>query len=551
MSQAVAHQPRENLDRQSVPGLLAAVSRRHPDAPALIHGERVYSFAQLDQAARRAATALAELGIGPGDRVALWLPNVPAWPILYLACCHLGAIAVAVNTRFRSVEVADIVSRSGAKLLACWPGFKQIDFLAILAEIDPAALAGLQTVITWDEPSAALPPSIERLQVVPFERLLERPALEHSAATPDSPCNIFTTSGTTRAPKFVLHRQGAIAAHNARVAQAFGFNATDTRQLLMLPFCGVFGFNQALSTWAAGAPLHLMEIFDVERALQQIERLRITQLFGSDEMMDRLLTAQLAARPGREVAFPSVRWAGFAGFNTALSDIVARADRHGLKLAGLYGMSEIQALFARQKIEAPVAERAEGGGWPVSPLTRVRVRDPETGKLLGHGQPGEIEVSGPSVMVGYFNDKDATAQAMRADGFLKTGDLGLTHPDGRFTFLTRMGDVLRLAGFLVSPLEIETHLQGHATVEAAQVVALTRAEGVRAVAFVVLRPGASFDQDALLAHCRAGLANYKVPLAVFAVEDFPRTPSANGAKIQRNRLREMAAERLTAGRLAG
>lgn len=548
MSQATIHQPRESLDRQSVPGLLAAVSRRNPDAPALIHGERVYSFAQLDEAARRAATALSELGIGPGDRVALWLPNVPAWPILYLACCHLGAIAVAVNTRFRSVEVADIVSRSGARLLACWPGFKQIDFLAILAEIDPAALAGLQTVVTWNAPgeeaATNLPPSIERLNVVPFDRLLERPALEHSRAAPEAPCNIFTTSGTTKAPKFVLHRQGAIAAHNARVAQAFGFDGRDTRQLLMLPFCGVFGFNQALTTWAAGAPLHLMEIFDVERALAQIERHRITQLFGSDEMMDRLLAAQLAAHPGREVAFPSVRWAGFAGFNTALADIVARADRHGLKLAGLYGMSEIQALFARQRIEAPVAERAEGGGWPVSPLTRVRIRDPETGKLLGHGQPGEIEVSGPSVMVGYFNDREATNQAMLADGFLKTGDLGLTHGDGRFTFLTRMGDVLRLAGFLVSPLEIETHLQGHDTVEAAQVVALTRTEGVRAVAFVVLRPGASFDQDALLAHCRAGLANYKVPLAVFAVEDFPRTPSANGAKIQRNRLREMAAERL-------
>ncbi|MEO8560012.1 MAG: AMP-binding protein, partial [Rhodospirillales bacterium] len=234
-----ANDAQHSLDRQTIPGLLASVAQRQPTAPALIHGERVYSFAELDDAARRAATALSELGIGPGDRVALWLPNVPAWPILYLACCHLGAIAVAVNTRFRSVEVADIVARSGAKLLACWPGFKQIDFLSILAEIDPAALAGLQTVVVWGDTPSTLPPSIARLKVVPFERLLARPPSERSRAAADAPCNIFTTSGTTKAPKFVLHRQGAIAAHNARVARSFGFNANDTRQLLMLPFCGV------------------------------------------------------------------------------------------------------------------------------------------------------------------------------------------------------------------------------------------------------------------------------------------------------------------------
>jgi fatty-acyl-CoA synthase len=540
MSQAATDPAYQTPDRQTVPGLLASVARRAPNAPALIAGEQVISYAELELQARRVATALSELGIGPGDRVALWLPNVAAWPILYLACCHLGAIAVAVNTRFRSVEVADIVSRSGAKLLACWPDFKQIDFLSILAEIDPAALAGLQTVVVWGDAPPTLPPSIARLRLVPYERLRQRPPLERSHAAPDALCNIFTTSGTTRAPKFVLHRQGAIAAHNARVAQAFGFNAGDTRQLLMLPFCGVFGFNQTMTTWAAGAPLVLMELFETERALALIEQHRITQLFGSDEMMDRLLAAQ----PGSDIAFPTVKWCGYAGFNTSLNDIVARADRRALKLCGLYGMSEIQALFSRQKITASVEERSEPGGWPVSPLTRVRIRDPETGKLLGHGQPGEIEVSGPSVMVGYFNNAQATAETVLADGFLRTGDLGLTHGDGRFTFLTRMGDVLRLAGFLVSPLEIESHLQGHATVEAAQVVALARPEGVRAVAFVVLKPGAAFDQGILIAHCKAGLANYKVPAAVFAVEDFPRTPSANGAKIQRNKLRDMAAQRL-------
>lgn len=527
------------LQKMSIPSLLAPTLAARPDAPALIVGEDAISYRELDTLSRRAAQGLAELGVGPGDRVALWLPNVPAWPILQLACCHLGAIAVAVNTRFRSLEVADIVSRSGAKVLAMYPGFKQIDFLGILAGIDPAALQGLESVVIYGEATGEPPAALQRLRLVPYADLLEKPALAESRASGEAPCNMFTTSGTTKAPKFVLHRQGAIAAHVARVARAFGFHELGTCHIAMLPFCGVFGFDQTLAALAAGAPLVLMELFDARQAAELIRRHQVSHLFGSDEMMDRLL----AAVP-EPVAFPSVRWGGFAGFNTSLSDIVARADARGLKLCGLYGMSEVQALFSVQPATDPVAQRAEGGGFPISPFARVRVRDPETGALLSHGEQGELEIAGPSCMVGYYGNEEATRQTFTADGYVRTGDLGFTQEDGRFVFLTRMGDVLRIAGFLVSPLEIESHLQAHPSVEGAQVVAVARPEGMRAVAFVVLRPGAAFDPAALKAHCEGALANFKVPVGFFAVEDFPRTPSANGFKIQRNKLREMALERL-------
>src|SRR3982750_2230301 len=142
--------------------LLADVADATPDAPAFIHGERRLSFVELLDCAARAAQGLSDLGVGPGDRVALWLPNTPAYPILYFACARVGAIAVAVNTRYRAVEVADIVGRSGAKVLACAPGFRRIDFLSILAEVEPAALDKLAAiVVVGDEPSTA-PPAIER-----------------------------------------------------------------------------------------------------------------------------------------------------------------------------------------------------------------------------------------------------------------------------------------------------------------------------------------------------------------------------------------------------
>ena len=203
-------------------------------------------------------------------------------------------------------------------------------------------------------------------------------------------------------------------------------------------------------------------------------------------------------------------------------------------------MSEVQALYALQPLDAPVAQRKKGGGIPSSPLAHVRVRDPETGELLGTGRPGALECAGPSLMVGYYGNEKATAETITADGYVRTGDLAQLEADGSFTFLSRMGDVLRLSGFLVNPLEIETHIQKLPGIEGCQTIAVPRPDGVRAVAFVMLKPGAALDEAGTIAHCRRGLAGYKVPVRVFAIDDFPKTPSPNGFKIQRARLREMA-----------
>ena len=519
--------------------LVADIAEQTPDAPALIHGDRTVSFLELTEGARRCAQGLADLGIGPGDRVALWLPNVPAYPILYLACIRLGAIAVAVNTRYRAVEVADIVGRSGAKVLACAPGFRRIDFLSILADVEPVALDRLAAIVTVGDEPVSIPPAIERLRRVPFERLLTRPRLGVNHAKASAPCNIFTTSGTTSAPKFVLHRQGAIAGHAQQVARAFGLTAPDTLSLSILPLCGVYGFDQTMATLAAGRPCVLVESHEIEEIAHLIERHRPTTLFGSDDMYARLLDAVPGERP-----FPSVKWAGYAAFNAALDDIAETAERRGLLLCGLYGMSEVQALYAMQPIDSEVARRKKGGGIPTSPLAHVRVRDPETGGLLGIGQPGMLECAGPSLMVGYYGNESATADTMTADGYVRTGDLAELDGHGGFTFLSRMGDVLRLSGFLVNPLEIETHLQKLPGIAGCQAIAVPRPDGVRAIAFVILAAGATLDEAAALAHCRHGLANYKVPLRIFAIDDFPKTPSPNGFKIQRGRLRDMALERL-------
>ena len=236
---------------------------------------------------------------------------------------------------------------------------------------------------------------------------------------------------------------------------------------------------------------------------------------------------------------------GYAAFNPAQADIVERADARGLTLVGLYGISEIQALFSRQDERAPREERVLGGGRMLSPLARVRARDPESGRVLPHGESGELEFLAPSSrMVEYYGNPQATAEAITADGWYRSGDLGYTQADGRFVYLTRMGDSLRLSGFLVSPLEIEAAVQEVPGIAACQVVGAARGSQFRPVAFVILAPGATLDEAAVIAHVSAQLAKYKVPVRVFAVEAFPVTEGTNATKIQKHRLRELAEARL-------
>ena len=520
---------------------LTKMAELHGTKPALVLDGRRLGFAALDVMSRRVAGGLARLGIGRGDRVAFWLPNVPAYLVLFFACARLGAAAVAVNTRFRSSEVGDIVGRSGAKALVLWPDFHAIRFLEILAAVDPAALARIETVVLYGTAAGALPnlplPAARR---VAYGALAEVPPLEgEGAGGLDDGAAIFTTSGTTKAPKLVLHRQRSLLDHALKVAPGFGFDRPGTVLFQAVPYCGVFGFSQALAALAAGAPSHLMPAFEAEPAAELLRREAVTQTNGADDMFRRLLVATPEARP-----FPAMRAAGFAAFTSDPRVMVDEADARGLTLVGLYGMSEVQALLAHQPEAASPAARARPGGVCVDPATVVRARDPDTGAVLPPGQSGELEISGPSLMAGYDGNPEATAAAFTEDGFFRTGDLGFVDPAGGFVFETRMGDVLRLGGFLVSPAEIEAHLQAHPCVDTAQVVGVTTATGPRAAGFVTLKPGAGFDEAVLRDWCRASLAGFKVPVRIIRLDEFPATQSANGVKIQRARLRDMAAAAL-------
>jgi fatty-acyl-CoA synthase len=507
----------------TVPSLLAAA------AEGLVDRGRPLAYRALERESASLARGLRELGVREGDRVALWLPNVPAWLAVFAACCRLGAIAVSLNTRFKSAEIEDIVSRAACRALVYWPDFRGIDFAAILNACSPQSLRSLVTRISYGEGAI-------RGQSPNYSELIALPPLEDDASSPGAPCIVFTTSGTTKAPKFVLHDQKTVLRHGRDVAREFGFAAEGSKVLVTAPFCGVFGFCNAMGTIAAGKPLVATPAFQAEEAAVLVRRHGITHFNCTDDML-----AQMLAAVREEVAFPSVRFVGYAAFNPALADLPARAQARGLTIVGLYGSSELHALLARQSESATLEERGLAGGRLVAPEGRVEARDPESGERLLNGMPGELVFQVPSRMVGYFGNEDATREATTYDGWFRSGDLGYTMPDGRFVFLTRLGDAMRLSGGLVSPGEIEDRLLEHPQVEAAQVVGVDTASGTRPFAFVILKAGAALDEAGILAHCAARMAKYKLPVRVHALVEFPVTPGANATKIQRTKLRELAA----------
>lgn len=498
------------------------------------------TYGDLERETRRVAAGLRALGVGPGDRVGFWLPNLRAYLGLLGACGRLGAIAVAMNTRFRRTEIEDVLRRASPKVFAFVPSLGRADHMEILAGIDPELRANVSSAIQCD----GAPVSVPGLDVVAYGELAAHEPMDEMLGGPDSGCAIFTTSGTTSLPKFVLHNQEQVVRHAGDVARTLELEAPGTMVLQSLPFCGVFGYVYLLATLRVGAPTYLPMIFEARECANLMARLNATHVAGGDDMFVRLMEEGDRLTNGREIPFPSLRFCPYASFNSALADLPKTAFRRGFPLVGPFGMSEVFSFFSLRRRDDPEEIRTEGGGVLVNSEAHVRVRNPETGEVLGHDEQGELEIWTPNLFVGYFGNEEATRQAFTEDGYFRTGDLGTTQADGTFTYLGRMGDVLRLGGFLVNPLEIETHLCTHASVADAQTIALATERGNRPVAFVIPEDGAEIDEAALIAHCKERLAAFKVPIHVFAIDAFPSTPSPNGTKIQKGQLRKIAEQRV-------
>jgi fatty-acyl-CoA synthase len=497
---------------------LASLLEQHADRPAVVIDDRRLTFEQLTQEAARVAAGLSRLGLQRGDALAVWLPSVPEWLTLLLAAARLGVLVVPLNTRYRAVEVGHVLRTTRARVVVIPTRFLGIDFRGILAEA-----------------SRDLPEPPRVLDTRAYASLVDAQPWTGPAPRPADLLCAFSTSGTTGNPKLAAHDQASVVRHALEVARSFDMRPG--RVLLCpLPLSGVFGFNAVLGALAGGACCVLQPVFDAQQAADLIARHGVTHVFGSDPMLHALLERADAG---------TWRHGGVANFAGLAAQVVERAERLGVRLTGLYGSSECFALMAAWSPVDPLPLRSQAGGVPISPDIQVRAVDPDSGQVLGPDEPGELQVHGYNVVREYLHNPQATAAAFTADGWFRSGDLGATRAEGGFVFAARLKDTLRLRGYLVDPAEIEEHLNQHPTVDAAQVVGVNRpGEGDIAVAFVRARPGQAASEAELSAHCAHALAGYKVPRRFVFVDEFPTVDGPNGVKIQKTRLRQLAAEQV-------
>ena len=390
----------------TIPALIDDAAAAAPQAPALICGDRVLSFGGLATRSNAVAAALEALGIGAGDVVLIWVPNEPAWLEIFIACTRLGAIAFAVNLRFREAEIADILDRTRARAIVYRSRVGDTDFDALFAAAAANASWRPPVVLTLGrEPSsgAVSYDELVRSQAVPFPGLTAEPA---ASPDPDSPIVLFATSGTTSRPKFVQHSQRSIARHAEDVAKSFGLAEDGTVLLQALPYSGVFGFCQAMAALAARRPSVVPAAFDAAEAANLIRERHVTHFNATDEMLALMVAVEPAA-----ATYRTLKLVGAASFSRGPEALARIARAYDIPVVGLYGMSEIQALYARRSLDDPEPVRFQAGGRPVSADASVRCRDPETGEPAGEGG-GELECSGPSLFSGYFGDEGADAAAI-------------------------------------------------------------------------------------------------------------------------------------------
>jgi len=528
---------------RTIPALVRAAAERFGPRHA-IEDERVtLTFRDLAQGAGRAARAFVAAGLLPGDRVGVWAPNIHEWVIAALGIQCVGGVLVPLNTRMKGREVGYILAKSRARLLCTveeFLGNRYVDLLWSGCGIPTAArpvadLPDLERVVLLRGAAARCQAWADFLaagEAVPAADAARRA----EGVAPDDLADILFTSGTTGKPKGVM----CTHAQNLRCFEVWsdvvGLRADD-RYLIVNPYFHSFGYKAGwLACLLRGATNLPQAVFDVTQVLARIARDRVTVLPGPPTLYQMIL-----AHPDRaNFDLSSLRLA-VTGAASIPVELIHRM-RHELSLETIitaYGLTESTGVVSMCRPEDDPETIATTSGRAI-PDVEVRCVDP-TGTEMARGSAGEIVVRGYNVMRGYFDDPAATAEAIDADGWLHTGDIGVMDERGYLRITDRLKDMFITGGFNCYPAEIESILLGCPGVAQVAVIGIPDERlGEVAMAYVVAAPGNTPTPESIIAWCRENMANYKVPRRVAIVEALPM--NATG-KVTKFVLREQAAAR--------
>jgi fatty-acyl-CoA synthase len=536
------------FEKVSMGGLVDRAAAQFGHHEALYYEGKRWSFTDCQLEVDRVAKGLITLGIQPGEKVSLWIPNCPEWISIMFAVLKIGAVLVPINTRFRMADLEYVVRQSKSTTLITVDHSGPVRYFDMVRELCPdltrshpdqihaARLPDLRRIIILGEQRCAgthaWADMLARAGRIPDAGLAER----QRAVDPDGTALIMYTSGTTGFPKGVMHNHN-IVRNITDQANRMGVTPRDVI-LMYLPLFHAFGlFEGPLMSMLTGARMVLTTLFDPAEALALIAQEKATMLHGFDTHFHDLMNhPQCATTDLRSLRV------GLLAAGMASSEPVARKAQQLLcpTLTG-WGMTEVGVGALLSFLDSSTDDRCLGSGWPL-PGYEFKVIDPTTGQALPPGTMGELCTRGYGVMRGYYQKPEETAKAIDAAGWLHTGDMAIRRDDGMVRFLGRYKEILKVGGENVDPVEVEAFLLQHPAVNQVKIVGVPDARlSEVGAACLILNPGASVTAPDLIEFCRGKLASFKIPRHVVFVKEFPMTSSG---KVQKFRLREVVMQEL-------
>ncbi len=532
--------PARNLPA-TLPALIRQAAARFPDRAAIVDGPVTIHYADLLTRSETVARSLIALGVAAGDRVAIWAPNLHEWILAACGIHAVGAVLVPLNTRMKGAEAADILARSGTKLMFCIGDFLGQYYPALLDGQRPVTLEHIVVLREGFRADPAAPGDqswryfMGAGSLVAPQQVRER----EQALTADSTADLMFTSGTTGRPKGVMAAHGPTIRAFSAWGQVVGLQEGD-RYLIVNPFFHAFGYKAGwVAAFIHGATVYPQQVFDADAVLARIAHDRISFLPGPPTLFLTMLAHPRLA----DFDISSLR-CSVTGAATVPPMLITRM-REELGIACVttaYGLTECGGC-ATLCDPADSAETVAGTCGRALPGTEVRCIDAD-GRTVAPGEPGEVLLRGYHVMQGYFDDEAATREAIDEDGWLHTGDVGVLDEHGYLRITDRLKDMFIVGGFNCYPAEIERLLAEHPAIAQVAVVGIPDERmGEVGCACVVLRPGAELPAKELIAWARERMANYKVPRHVLCYDSFPLNASN---KVLKRELAQLAAARLAA-----
>jgi fatty-acyl-CoA synthase len=539
MSAALSYSSGESatpLLGDTIGGNFDATVRAFGDREALVDraAGRRWTYAELAADVDALALGLLEMGIGRRDRVGIWAPNCAEWTLTQYAAAKIGAILVNINPAYRIRELEFVLNQSGTRLLVAAEKVKTSDYAGMIAEVRPRC-PGLTDVVLLGSP--------QWQALLDGGRQRDRGALDRIELDTDDPINIQYTSGTTGFPKGATLSHHNILNNGFFVGELCRYTEAD-KICIPVPFYHCFGMVMGnLAATSHGACMVIPSpTFDPVATLQAVQAERCTSLYGVPTMF----IAELSAPGFADYDLSHLRTGIMAGSPCPVEVMKQVIERMSMTEVSIcYGMTETSPVSTQTRTDDSLDRRVSTVG-RAGPHLEVKVIEPETGRTVPRGTPGELCTRGYSVLLGYWEQPDKTAEAVDAAHWMHTGDLAVMDEDGYLAITGRIKDMVIRGGENVYPREIEEFLYTHPDVLDAQVIGVPDEKyGEELMAWVRLRPGAAVLTAASVREfCGGHLAHYKIPRYVHIVDEFPMTVTGKVRKVE---MRERAAEILARG----